>query len=83
MSKIYGEISYLSGEYRPCIIKGRPALFHRWEEKSGIIGPSPMIEGLLKLTVAIIEYEDGVVTECYPHEIRFCDHKFEEVARNS
>jgi len=27
----------------------------------------------MEIDVAIIEYEDGVVTECYPHEVRFTD----------
>jgi hypothetical protein len=34
--------------------------------------------GILKYTVGIIEYEDGVVTECYPHEIKFTDTKIKE-----
>jgi hypothetical protein len=27
----------------------------------------------MELDVAIIEYEDGVVTECYPYEVKFTD----------
>ncbi len=38
------------------------------------------ISGVIKGTLAIIEYEDGVVTECYPYEVKFCDNKFGEYA---
>jgi hypothetical protein len=69
-------------ELRPCIVKDRKALFHKWSDKSRIVEPSPMIGGhnggILKYTVGIIEYEDGVVTECYPHEIKFTDTKIKE-----
>lgn len=69
-------------ELRPCIVNGRKALFHTWNEKSQVIQPSPMVGGhgggLIKTTVGIIEYEDGIVTECYPYEIKFCDNEFQK-----
>ncbi len=69
-------------ELRTCIIGKRKALFHKWSDKSQIVGPEMAAGGhnggALKLTVGIIEYEDGVVTECYPHEIKFTDDKFKE-----
>lgn len=69
-------------ELRPCMVKKRKALFHRWSDKSEIVSPSPMIGGhsggVIRLTVGIVEYEDGVVTECYPYEIRFLDSKHRE-----
>jgi hypothetical protein len=69
-------------DYRPCIVKDRKALFHRWSDKSKVLAPSYTIGGHRggeeRLTVGIVEYEDGVVTECYPWEIRFCDDKFKE-----
>lgn len=72
----------IKAELRPCIVKDRKALFHKWSDKSEIIAPSPMVGGhnggVLKYTVAIIEYEDGVVTECYPYEVKFVDRKFKE-----
>jgi hypothetical protein len=81
MANLSSEIS-IKIELRPCIVKGRKALFHKWSDKSNIVPPSPMIGGhdggVLKLTVGIIEYEDGVITECYPYEIRFVDAKFTE-----
>lgn len=72
----------IKAELRPCIVKDRKALFHKWIEISKIIEPSPMIGGhnggLIKNTVAIIEYEDGIVTECYPYEVKFIDSKSQE-----
>ena len=62
---------------RPCMVKNRKAAFHKWEHKAWVIEPSIMASGhtggQMELDVAIIEYEDGVVTECYPHEVRFTD----------
>lgn len=34
--------------------------------------------GVLKYTVAIVEYEDGGVSECPPDKIKFTDNKFKE-----
>lgn len=68
-------------DLRKCTIKERIAYFHKWSDKSQIIPPSPMVGGhnggVLMHTVAIIEYEDGVITECYPHEIKFIDKPVE------
>ena len=33
-------------ELRPCIVNGQKTLFHRWENKSEIVTPSPMKGGL-------------------------------------
>jgi len=69
-------------ELRSCIVKDKKALFHKWCDNSKILNPSPMVGGhnggVLKYTVAIIEYENGVVTECYPYEVKFIDRKFKE-----
>ena len=63
--------------YRPCIVKGRKALFHGWSNKAEVIPPSPMVGGhpggQLSQTVALVEYEDGSVHEAYPSEVRFLD----------
>lgn len=82
MAAINGTITISKSEYRPCIVKGRKALFHCWEDKSQLhIGGKALRtidvdvpSGYIKTTVAIIEYEDGIVTECYPYEIKFCDN---------
>lgn len=81
LNKLSSEI-FIRADLRPCIVKNRKALFHKWNDKSKILEPSPMVGGhgggILKYTVGIIEYEDGVVTECYPYEIRFIGAKFME-----
>lgn len=81
MTRLSSEI-LIRENLRPCIVINRKALFHKWSDKSKIVEPSPMIGGhkggVLKYTVGIIEYEDGVVTECYPYEIRFVDAKLKE-----
>ena len=62
---------------RPCEVKGRKATFHKWEHKAWVLEPSPMVGGYpggqMAMDLAIIEYEDGVVTECYPYEVKFTD----------
>lgn len=64
-------------EYRPCVVDGRKALFHCWEEKSDDVDvPS----GHLKAMLAIVEFEDGSVSECSPHKVHFCDNKIAEYA---
>lgn len=64
-------------ELRPCLVRGKTAFFHRWVEYSDIVAPSPMVGGrpggVIKCTFAIVEYEDGTVSRCYPEEIRFLD----------
>jgi hypothetical protein len=69
---------------RPCIVKGRKALFHRWSDKGSIIPPSPMIGGhnggTFTVPIAIIEYDDGAVVECFPSEVKFVDSKIKEFA---
>lgn len=77
MANIGQEIRIVGSEYRPCIVKGRKALFHRWEDRAWVYNPISigLIPGQFKETVGIVEYEDGTVHECYPGEIRFCDNK--------
>lgn len=66
-------------EYRPCMVGDRRALFHGWEEKAWTVpdglaaGSAP--GGQVKMSVAIVEYEDGSVDEVAPLQIRFIDGK--------
>ena len=87
MSEIRNTIT--SGkEYRPCIVDGRKALFHCWEEKSELhIGGKAVRtidvdvpSGYLKATLAIVEFEDGSISECSPHKVQFCDNKIAKYA---
>lgn len=67
----------VKGALRPCMVKDRKALFHRWSDKAEVLAPSPRVGGhtggQLYQTVAIVEYDDGSVHEAYPSEIRFLD----------
>ncbi len=69
-------------KYRPCIVRGRKALFHMWENFSKPvaaelhIGGAPA--GVLSLTLAIVEFEDGTVDRVLPQEVKFADNKFKE-----
>lgn len=84
MANIGTTITITKSEYRPCIVKNRKALFHTWEDINRTIASrynslteelTPIVE---QYTVAIIEYEDGVVTECYPYEVKFLGSKFKD-----
>lgn len=45
MPALDGTITFATSEYRPCLVKGQHALFHRWEDNSEIYAPSVMIGG--------------------------------------
>lgn len=68
--------------FRPCLVNGKKALFHRWFEYSQIVAPSPMVGGHsggeVKAVLALIEFEDGTVEELFPNKIRFLDNYFSE-----
>lgn len=64
---------------RKCVVlegkREMKAFFHLWAERSKIIPPSPMVGGhsggVLKYTVAIVEFEDGSIREVLPEAIKF------------
>lgn len=62
-------------DYRPCIVDGMKATFHRWADKSWIVPPSPMIGGhqggVVQGVFAIVEMEDGTVREVEPEKVKF------------
>ena len=75
-------------ELRPCKVKGKNALFHRWEQYATVIEPSIRTGGHLGGQIAevcgIVEDENGNVIRCKATDIRFIDEKhrdycFEEV----
>ena len=68
------------GEYRPCLVAGRKALFHRWADRAELRAPSALGTpgGQLCQLFGIVEYEDGQVSEVYPNKIRFLDNKLAE-----
>lgn len=82
MAEINHEFVVRGTEYRPCLVKKRRALFHRWEDRAETVGQSMLKggppAGQLWTVFGIVEYEDGTVEEVYPHEIKFIDGKFRE-----
>ena len=67
----------MNEKLRPCEVSGEKAYFHRWVDKSEILAPSMMIGGhnggVISATLALVEFEDGRIEECYPHRIVFKD----------
>lgn len=71
-------------DYRLCLVNGKKALFHRWEDRAQTVpeshlrgGPSA---GQVWAVLGIVEYEDGTVHEAYPCEIIFIDDEFKKYA---
>lgn len=54
-------------EYRPCYVRGKKALFHKYIK-------------ILESTIALVEYEDGQVDEVDPILIKFCDQKMKGIS---
>lgn len=65
----------LSLDLRPCIVNGKPALFHRWADWSEIVEPAIMRGGhgggVVRAALAIVEFKDGTVGRVLPENIRF------------
>lgn len=82
MANLNRTITISKNEYRPCIVNGKKALFHMWENFSKPvaaelhIGGAPA--GVLSFTLAIVEFEDGTVCRVDSDEVRFTDNKFNE-----
>lgn len=65
-------------EGRPCWVKGRRAIFHRWSDSARPVNPygkgDPSDDRLQKWSVhGIVEYEDGTVEREWPSAIQFAD----------
>lgn len=73
------KVAITTSDYRPCIVEGFKAIFHRWEEKSWVVPPSPLVGGHSGGTVrgvfAIVEMEDGTVREVEPTKLNFGDNR--------
>jgi len=66
-------------EYRPCYVRGRRALFHRWTNSARPQLPKGMEPDenaryfQYRNTHGIVEFEDGTVELAWPREIQFAD----------
>lgn len=82
MASLDSTITVTTSEYRTCFVNGRKALFHRWSVIAETVSPSPLKGGhpggQLMQTFGIVEFEDGIVKNCLPSQIRFCDNIFAE-----
>ena len=62
---------------RPCLVKGKKCLFHKWVERRWLVNASPLrgghSGGLCATTMALVEDENGQIMEISPQEIRFID----------
>lgn len=77
MAKAVTTITVETAEYRPCIVNEEEALFHRWEQRSELLTPSPLrgghSGGVVSGVLGIAERKDGTVFKAYPENIRFLD----------
>lgn len=80
MGSLDGTIIYKTSEYRPCLVNGKEALFHRWVDISRLVDASPMIGGhpggTVSYCVGLVECEDGQILEVSPGSIKFTDGLF-------
>lgn len=67
---------------RPCLVKGKKYLFHRWADRRWVVGTSSLRGGHpggeCARVFAIVEDEEGQVFEFYPSQIKFLDRSPEE-----
>lgn len=79
MAAIEGKITMTTCEGRPCWVRGRRAIFHRWTDSARPVKPvsqdQDTDERLQKWSVhGLVEYEDGRVDREWPNNIRFADN---------
>lgn len=74
-------------EVRPCWVKGKRALFHRWADSARPVAPKgqPEVETDLRYQLwhvhGIVEYEDGTIDRVWPYYIQFAENPaFKEYA---
>lgn len=82
-----GDLVLKTSEYRPCLVNGDMALFHRWSYRQDVVAASPMIGGApggaVSFTVGIVEMEDGQVRLVSPDNIKFTDDMISGYAFNN
>jgi hypothetical protein len=80
MAAIDGKITLSTCEGRPCWVRGRRAIFHRWTDSARpvkpVSGDQDTDERLQKWSVhGLVEYEDGRMEREWPNNIRFADSR--------
>ena len=75
----------LDNEYRPCYVKGRRAVFHRWINTANPALPRGIDANderarffQFRSTDGLVEFEDGTLARVWPLDIRFADGGFFE-----
>ena len=64
---------------RPCYVRGRRAIFHRWVNSAHPVLPRGEEPGensryyQFRRTEALVEYEDGTVARVFPSSLQFAD----------
>ena len=60
---------------RPCHLGERKCLFHKWVDKAWVVEPSMAVGGhnggQKRITVGLVEWDDGTMHEAYSYEIVF------------
>lgn len=60
-------------ELRPCLVNGKPALFHIWVHFNDYINGN-----VISRPAGLVEIENGHMINVYPTSIRFTDNKLQE-----
>lgn len=73
------EVAVATPNLRPCWVKGRRALFHRWVNNAHPVLPRGAERTdsnrhfQFRRTEALVEYEDGTVERVWPTVVQFAD----------
>ena len=89
MAYLESTITLRSGEYRPCFVDGKKALFHGWVDENNLVPISPIggeqkVGGPLLLcksekeTYGLVELESGEIITVFPKFIKFIPMNFNE-----
>lgn len=85
MAGLDGTLTITHSEYRPCIVKGKKGLFHRWSDIANYLRPAKgrAYGQQVKHTMAIVEFDDGTLKEVSPYAIKFIDNYVDRYFRTS
>lgn len=69
----------ICAQLRPCLVRGKKAMFHRWADSARPVVPRGIPEDETEVHFqmwsvhGIVEFEDGIVDRVWPYEIQFVD----------